>query len=208
MEIVDYIPVRRLDWTPALPRRSEAAPGFHRVPTVMPDSDQARWFAKQVAPHEPMLRAWLASRFPGMAEIDDIIQEAYSLVLTVHARGTDLQSPKAFLFATARNRAVDLLRTRTAHRTEALAEIDALNVLDETGDIPETVARNQELELLTHAIQSLPPRCRQVLTLRRLYGHSQREIAARLGISENTVEHQVTIGVRKCTEFLARYWKK
>jgi RNA polymerase sigma-70 factor (ECF subfamily) len=47
-----------------------------------------------------------------------------------------------------------------------------------------------------------------VLTLRRLYGLSQREIAARLGISENTVEHQVTIGVRKCTEFLARYWNR
>jgi RNA polymerase sigma factor (sigma-70 family) len=80
--------------------------------------------------------------------------------------------------------------------------------LDDAAGIPETVARNQELELLTLAIQSLPQRCRQVLTLRRLYGLSQKEIAALLGISENTVEGQVTIGVRKCTEFLARYWQK
>jgi RNA polymerase sigma-70 factor (ECF subfamily) len=155
-----------------------------------------------------MLRAWLASRFPSLPEIDDIMQDAYAQVLAAHRRGADLQSPKAFLFATARNRAIDLLRVHTRNRTEALAENDALDVLDEADGIPETVARNQELELLTQAIQSLPERCRQVLTLRRLYGLSQKEIAARLGISENTVEHQVTIGVRKCTEFLARYWKK
>ncbi len=155
-----------------------------------------------------MLRAWLASRFPGLGEIDDIVQEAYSYVLAARRQGVDLRSPKAFLFATARNRAIDLQRFGATRRTESLAETDALYVLDDADGIPESVAHNQELELLTQAIQSLPARCRQVLTLRRLYGLSQRDIAARLGISENTVEHQVTIGVRKCTEFLARYWNK
>lgn len=174
----------------------------------MPDAGQSRWFQEHLAPHEPLLRAWLASRFPGMTEIDDILQDAYSHVLAAHARGTEMRSPKAFLFATARNRAIDLLRTRAANRTEALAEIDALNVLDDAEDIPGAVARNQELELLTQAIQSLPERCRQVLTLRRLYGLPQREVAARLNISENVVEHQVTIGIRRCTEFLSRYWEK
>lgn len=170
--------------------------------------DQTRWFTAHLAPHEPMLRAWLAGRFPGLAELDDIIQEAYAQVLAARARGTEMQSPKAFLFATARNRAIDCVRLRSSHRTETMAENDALDVLDEADGIPEAVARNQELELLTQAIQSLPERCRQVLTLRRLYGLSQREVASRLGISENVVEHQVTIGVRKCTEFLARYWNK
>jgi len=172
------------------------------------DSANARWLAEHLAPHASMLRAWLAARFPGLTDIDDIVQDAFAHVLAARARGIELRSPKAFLFATARNRAVDLLRTRAAHRTEALAEIDALYVLDDADGIPESIARNQELELLTQAIQSLPPRCRQVLTLRRIYGLSQREVAGRLGISENTVEHQVTIGVRKCTEFLARYWGK
>ena len=155
-----------------------------------------------------MLRAWLTSRFPDCVEIDDIIQEAYAHVLAARAHGRELRSPKAFLFATARNRAIDLFRKHASNRTEAMAEMDDLAVLDDAYGIPEAVARNEELELLTQAIQSLPTRCRQVLTLRRLYGFSQQEIARRLGISENTVEHQVTIGVRKCTEFLSRYWKK
>jgi len=177
---------------------------------VMPphDTPEGRWLAEHLAPHVPMLRAWLAGRFPGLAEIDDIVQDAFTHILAARARGTEMRSPKAFFFATARNRAIDLVRMRAAHPAESLAENDALDVLDDADGVAEAVARNQELELLTQAIQSLPERCRQVLTLRRLYGLSQREVAARLGISENIVEHEVTIGVRKCTEFLARFWEK
>jgi RNA polymerase sigma-70 factor (ECF subfamily) len=71
-------------------------------------------------------------------------------------------------------------------------------------DVPNAVARAQELELLTQAIQSLPTRCRQVLTLRKIYGLSQREVAAQLGISENTVEAQGVIGLRKLAEYFER----
>jgi RNA polymerase sigma-70 factor (ECF subfamily) len=73
--------------------------------------------------------------------------------------------------------------------------------LDESVDVPHTVARAQELELLTQAIQSLPTRCRQVLTLRKIYGLSQKEVAAQLGIAEHTVEAQGTIGLRKLAEY-------
>jgi RNA polymerase sigma-70 factor (ECF subfamily) len=84
---------------------------------------------------------------------------------------------------------------------ESVAE----HVLDESADVAETVAREQELALLTEAIQSLPARCRQIFTLRKLYGLSQREIAVRLGISESTVSNQIVIGVEKCTDFFAAH---
>jgi RNA polymerase sigma factor (sigma-70 family) len=86
-----------------------------------------------------------------------------------------------------------------------LGDFDALHVLDERDGVSETVARNQELALLTEAIQSLPARCRQILTLRKLYGLSQREIAERLGLSESTVSNQITIGIEKCTDFFAEH---
>ena len=167
-----------------------------------PQSEQTRWFSEHVLPHEAMLRGWLRRRFEAKVEIDDIVQEAYVRVLQAHATGV-LASPKAFLFATARNLLLDRLRRHENSRTQSLGEIDALNVLDERDGIPETVAHNQELALLTEAIQSLPARCRQILTLRKLYGLSQREIAARLGISEKTVSNQITIGIEKCTDFFA-----
>jgi RNA polymerase sigma-70 factor (ECF subfamily) len=71
--------------------------------------------------------------------------------------------------------------------------------------VPESVTRAEDIQLLVQAIQSLPERCRQVFTLRKIYGLSQKEIAVRLGISEHTVEAQGTVGIRKCAEFFHRH---
>jgi RNA polymerase sigma factor (sigma-70 family) len=76
--------------------------------------------------------------------------------------------------------------------------------MDESAGIPDAVTRSQELQLLTLAIQALPTRCRQSLTLRKIYGLSQKEVAAQLGLSEHTVEAQGTIGLRKLTEYFER----
>jgi RNA polymerase sigma factor (sigma-70 family) len=169
-----------------------------------PDSELGQWFAVHVQPHEAILRAWLHRRFESQVDLDDIVQETYVRVLRAR-EGGPLASPKAFLFATARNLALDRLRRHDVSRTDLLGEIDSLHVLDERDGIPETLARNQELALLTEAIQSLPTRCRQILTLRKLYGLSHREIAQKLGLSESTVSNQITIGIEKCTDFFAEH---
>ena len=163
-----------------------------------------RWFNDHVLPHEPMLRAWLRSRFPRGVELDDLVQEAFTRVLRARANGAAMHSPKAFLFATARNLALDVLRHRHVSGQDTLVPFESLDVLDGSDGIPETVDRHEKLERLTLAIQSLPERCREVMTLRKVYGLSQKDIAARLGISECTVSAQLTIGVRKCTESFAR----
>jgi RNA polymerase sigma factor (sigma-70 family) len=168
---------------------------------LRPDGDA--WFLANVQPHEAMLRAWLMQGFGGRLAVDDVMQEAFLRVLRAHERG-ELQSPKAFLFATARNLALDQLRRHHVSRTDSLVEADCSNVLDEHESIPESVARSQELALLTEAIQSLPDRCRQVMTLRMVYGLSQRVIGEKLGISDRTVAAQLAIGTAKCTDFMLR----
>jgi RNA polymerase sigma factor (sigma-70 family) len=167
----------------------------------MPDGDG--WFNVHLQQHEAMLRAWLRRGFGQRLAIDDVVQEAFLRVLRARAAGR-LESPKAFLFATARNLALDQLRRHHVSRTDSLVETDCSNVLDEHESIPESVARNQELALLTEAVQSLPDRCRQVMTLRIVYGLSQRVIGEKLGISDRTVAAQLAIGTMKCTEFMLR----
>jgi RNA polymerase sigma factor (sigma-70 family) len=168
------------------------------------ESEQYRWFAEHLRPHEGMLRAWLRSRFSAQCEVDDIVQEAFSRVLQARETGS-IFAPKAFLFATARNLALGRLRhLQVTGEANVLAENAAESVLDEYADVPHAVARAQELELLTQAIQSLPTRCRQIITLRKIYGLSQKEVAAQLGIAEHTVEAQGTIGLRKLAEYFER----
>jgi RNA polymerase sigma-70 factor (ECF subfamily) len=168
-----------------------------------PDPETARWFSDHVQGHEAMLRAWLMRSFGQRLDVDDVVQEALLRVLRAHAAG-ELQAPKAFLFATARNLALDQLRRHRVSRTDSLVEADLSNVLDDHDSIPENVARNQELALLTEAIQSLPDRCRQVMTLRIVYGLAQRVIGEKLGISDRTVAAQLAIGTKKCTDHLLR----
>ena len=168
------------------------------------DPDYSRWFATEVQVHATSLRAWLRGMFPVLPDPDNIVQESLTRVWRVR-QTIDVPSPKALLFTTARHLALDEIRRRKIAPFEPLAEIERLSVLDEGATAADTTAHRQELELLNQAIQSLPPRCRQVLTLRKIYGLSQKEIAAQLRISEHTVEAQVANGMRGCAKFLARH---
>jgi RNA polymerase sigma factor (sigma-70 family) len=174
---------------------------------VPQDELQALWFETHLKPHEAMLRSWLQARFSGDHETDDIMQDAFVRVLNVH-QATSIASPKAYLFATARNLALARIRHGNLVAQHSLAERDLSAILDEAAGVPDTVAHSEELEILTKAIQSLPTRCRQILTLRKIYGLPQREVAQRMGIAEHTVEAQGTIGIRKIAEFFERYNRK
>lgn len=161
----------------------------------------ARWFADEVQVHAAALRAWLRSRYPLVADPDNLVQESLMRVWRVGQSGT-VRTPKALLFTTASHLALDELRRRKVVPFESFGDIDGESVIEEGVPAPESVAHREELELLTQAIQSLPPRCRQALTLRKL-GYAYKQIAAELGISERAVEAHLTKGLRACAKFLA-----
>lgn len=169
----------------------------------MPPSDpeSARWFAEEVQPHEPALRAYLRAKFSGRLDIDDLIQETYARLLQAREQ-TPVRSTKAYLFTTARNAAFDIFRRRKIIAIDGLAEIELLPVFEDRPGVAEAVCHDQELQLLAEAIQALPERCRRVLTLRKLHGLSHREIAQKLGIAENTVNAQIAIGVLRLRDYL------
>lgn len=154
-----------------------------------PSPEQAHWFVEHVLPHEAGLRAWLRGRFGGQLEIDDLVQEAYARLLRAHTEGT-VVAPKAFLYHAARNFALNQIRHRGYTHPDGLTDADVSRVLDSDASVPDSVVRAEDFQLLIQAIQSLPNRCRQIFTLRKIFGLSQKEIGAQLGISEHTVEVQ------------------
>jgi RNA polymerase sigma-70 factor (ECF subfamily) len=164
-------------------------------------SDQASWYTENLAPHEPMIRGWLRSRYRDEIEVDDIVQEALLRVLKENRKKL-IKAPKAFFYAVARNLAIDRVRRNKLTACGSMWDDEALEVLDDSEQIAETVARNHERELLTKAIQKLPERCRQVFTLAKVYGVSHKEIGKDLDISNHTVAAHVATGLAKCMEFV------
>lgn len=156
------------------------------------------WFQSEIHPHEPGLRAFLKRHFPTVPDIDDLVQEAYERLFRARSRGT-VANARSFLYTAAKNLACDHFRRS---RSVAVADVEALAISEETPDAAESLSRAQELAILGEAIASLPPRCRDVFTLRRLHELSYAEISERLGISEHTINAQLAIGIARCRSFL------
>ena len=168
------------------------------------ETEQALWYKIYLRPHERMLRAWLNSRYAEQIDVDDVIQEALIRVLRAREE-KDLESPKAYFFAIARNLALDHIRRSRVVFNESIFCNEAMDLLDEAESIEETVSRNQELEILTEAIQALPERCRRVFTLSKVYGMTYNQIAEEMDITFNTVSAQIANGLSKCREYMSKH---
>jgi RNA polymerase sigma-70 factor (ECF subfamily) len=154
---------------------------------------------------EGVLRACLHRYARNAADVDELLQETYAHLLTAGAaKGREeVRSIRAFALTVARNVALSWLRHRQVVPIELVADLEALELLDETSLVDEIVNTHQELAMLSRAVATLPNRCRQVFTLRKVYGMSQKEIAFELKISENTVEQHLAKGMRLCSAALA-----
>jgi len=81
--------------------------------------------------------------------------------------------------------------------------LPASSVFENSPSAAEVVCTREELAVLADAIALLPARCREIVILRKIKRVPQKEIARRLGISEFTVQNQVSRGVKRCEEYLA-----
>jgi RNA polymerase sigma factor (sigma-70 family) len=161
---------------------------------------QARWFAEEVKPHESALRAYLHRRYPGMGEVDDVVQESFLKTFLAWQKGR-LTSVRGFLFTVAGNVSVSVFRRRKFISATPVSELPALSVVEDDANVVEAVCSQEELDLVATAIADLPDRCRQVAVLRILHGRDCKAIAAELGVSEQTVRVQLARAMKKCSQF-------
>ena len=169
----------------------------------MSHPDQSRWFDEEVHPHSGALRDYVRRSFPGVRDVDDVVQDSLLRIWTARA-SRQIGCARAFLFKIARHRALDLLRHEQASPFVAVRDLTGLSVAEEGFSPVDALSTAEKIDLVAAAIAELPERCREIVVLRKLQRLPQREVAARLGLSERTVEVQVARGTRRCAEFLRR----
>lgn len=169
----------------------------------MPPLQNNRWFSETVQPHEPALRAYLQKRFPALPDHDDLVQETFARMLQHQSKVREGRS-KAYLFAVARNIAIDLFRRRRASPCQGSLALEELPAAADTPTAAEILDTSHQQQTLFEAVSALPPRCRQVMILRYVEGLAAKEIAAQLGLSVATVKVHLVKGVRDCSRFFVR----
>ncbi len=167
------------------------------------DSQRAAWLATQVLPHEPALRRWLSRQAHRGLDSDDVIQETYA-ILSELADVTHIANPRAYLFTAAQSVLLQQVRRARIVPIESVAEIERLDLHGDERSPERHAMAGQELRRIGESLATLPEKCRQVFVLRKIEGLSQREIAERLGISENTVEKHIGKGLRLLMDALGR----
>lgn len=161
------------------------------------------WFVREVLPHEAALLRYLARVWPNPADIQDIRHDAYVRILEGAARLRPI-APKSLLFTTARHLMIDRARRNRIVPIDLLEDLDSLNVLVDEVTPERRASIRQQLIAVTAAINKLPERCREVLWLRRVENLPQKEIAAKLGITEGTVEKHIMRAAHLLVDLLTR----
>uniref|UniRef100_UPI00249BEEE5 RNA polymerase sigma factor n=1 Tax=Stenotrophomonas sp. PS02297 TaxID=2991423 RepID=UPI00249BEEE5 len=136
-------------------------------------------------------------------DVDDVIQETYANLAALadvpHAR-----QPRAYVYSVAQSVVLQQLRRAQVVSIEAVAEIERVAASGEEACPERAASSRQELARIGALIDSLPDKCRQAFVLRRVEGYSQREIAQRMQISENTVEKHICKGIRVLMDSMKR----
>lgn len=152
--------------------------------------------------HADQIYRFLHRILQDQEQCNDVIQNVFAW-LWEHRGSVQITSLKSYLFAAAKFNLASAIRV-SKRRAEILAEGPVFQEETE-GSIFEL----KELKsLIASFTDSLPERAKEIFELSRNHYLTNKEIAQRLGITEKTVENQMTITLRKLRAHLGRlsFW--
>ncbi|MTB50049.1 RNA polymerase sigma factor [Lewinella sp. W8] len=153
-----------------------------------------RWYAPI---HGAFLR-YCDARFLGLAEAEDLVQDAVLAALEQWTALEDKNRLLAYLIGIVNHQVKNRLRSREVHRRYLL---DRKRVLDER--LPNNPEAALDLQFLLRAVDMLPAAEREALLLRTVSGFSVREVADIQGISPGAVKTRVSRARKRLREMLA-----
>lgn len=131
----------------------------------------------------------------------DVVQEAYTRILALQARGGVVREPRALLYQTGRNVLVDQVSRRAAEArvldTLALVGADCAPCAERHA------SARQQLDRLVALLESMPRKRSQVFILVRIHGFSYAEAARYMEISELAIERHMTRALLDCAGYAA-----
>lgn len=134
--------------------------------------------------YESLMR--FATRRLGSSEAAaDLVQDVY--LRSAAMPPEQARNAKSYLFTIASRLIIDQWRRKRRLSRADANDFELERAADKAPDAEASVLSREELRVLMHAIDALPPRTRMVFRLHRFEELSYAEIAEKLAISKNTV---------------------
>jgi RNA polymerase sigma factor (sigma-70 family) len=143
------------------------------------------------------LRSFIRRRVADPRDAEDILQDVFSALVEANRLLMPIDHITGWLYRVARNRIIDLFRSRTMEPLE----LEDLLPSGLAGP-DEEYARAALLETLEQAIAELPPDQREVFIGHELEGRSFKQMAAATGVSINTLLSRKRYAVLRLRERL------
>ncbi|MGZ3938745.1 MAG: RNA polymerase sigma-70 factor [Flavisolibacter sp.] len=132
---------------------------------------------------------------------EEVVSDVFIKIWTLRTSLVAIENFHLYIYIITKNLSINMLLKQRREQSFSLDEI-AVEIEDIHFD-PEQLLITAETEKeITSAIQALPPRCRLIFKLIKEDGLKHREVAELLNLSQKTVENQVTIALKKITEFM------
>jgi RNA polymerase sigma-70 factor, ECF subfamily len=146
-------------------------------------SKLAAWFEAHAAPLALYARQWLGER----TRAEDVVQEVF---LRLMAQTTEPANVRAWLHTAVRNAAIEELRSaqRRHRREQRVRETTPAWFDPRAGDLADADA-------VQRAVAALPPRQREVVTLRVWSGMTLGEISQVTGLAVSTAHDEYRRGL-------------
>jgi RNA polymerase sigma factor (sigma-70 family) len=147
------------------------------------------------------LKRFFAARFGSTEQAEDLIQELY-LKVSGLAPGQPVQNPGGYLYRLAMNLMIDQVRQRqrAVTRDSAWRQAHNLNVggedVADMPDMEDALTARRRLAALIDSLNTLPTKTQQVFRLHKFEGLTHAQTAARLGISQRSVEKHVSAALK------------
>jgi len=138
------------------------------------------------------IHAYLWRMLGDPQDAEDGLQETFLRALR-HRSPSPILEPRAWLYAIAGNVARSQLRRRRK-------DWDLRAPVDVEAAAPDDVAERDRLEAVRRVVESLPPKQRQALLLRRYQGLSYKDVAKVLGSNAQAARANVYQAVLKLKE--------
>jgi RNA polymerase sigma factor (sigma-70 family) len=169
---------------------------------------QDRQIAAVVLRERDRLLRFIRRRIDDASEAEDILQDALTELVAAERLAQPVEQVGAWLMRVARNRIIDRFRRKRPQLlTDRAGGEDEAQVLDEllpaADGTPETATlRAVLLAEIEAAVAELPDEQREVFLAQELDGVTFRELAARSGVSINTLLSRKRYAVRQLRERL------